>query len=106
MILSADCLISSPERQIQMLMPDMLVHLSIFRPDPEDPGKPIAIKLPNQAVYQVKEAHSAVTAQANKSAGTKNADLENGIKVQVPDFVNVGDKVVVDTETGKYVKRA
>ncbi|KAI7828189.1 elongation factor P, C-terminal-domain-containing protein [Gamsiella multidivaricata] len=93
------------ERQLQLLKPDMTVHLSMFQPDPEVPGKPISIKLPAQAIYEVKETHASA-AQANKGTVYKNADLENGIKVQVPDFVNVGDKVVVDTETGKYVKRA
>ncbi|KAF9363484.1 hypothetical protein BGX34_004060 [Mortierella sp. NVP85] len=93
------------EKQIQLLLPDMSVHLSMFQPDPEVPGKPIAVKLPLQAVYQVKEAHPSA-AQASKGTLFKNAELENGIKVQVPDFVNIGDKIVVDTETGKYVKRA
>ncbi|KAF9187748.1 hypothetical protein BGZ50_001754 [Haplosporangium sp. Z 11] len=93
------------DRQIQMLQPDMQVQLSLFHPDPDVPAKPISIKLPAQSVYEVKEAHASA-AQANKGTIYKNADLENGIKVQVPDFVNVGDKVVVDTETGKYVRRA
>ncbi|KAG0260718.1 hypothetical protein BG011_001667 [Mortierella polycephala] len=93
------------DRQIQMLQPDMHVHLSLFRPDPDVPAKPISIKLPAQSVYEVKETQ-ALAAQANKSTVHKNANLENGIKVQVPEFVNIGDKVVVDTETGKYVRRA
>ncbi|KAF8937536.1 hypothetical protein BGZ58_002567 [Dissophora ornata] len=93
------------DKQILMLQPDMIVQLSMFQPDPEVPGKPISIKLPTQAVYVVKEAHPSA-AQANKGTVYKNADLENGIKVQVPDFVNLGDRVVVDTETGKYVRRA
>ncbi|KAF9993584.1 hypothetical protein BGZ65_010858 [Modicella reniformis] len=94
-----------PDKQIQLLMPDMSVHLSMFQPDPEVLGKPIAVKLPAQAVYQVKETQVSA-AQASKGTLFKNADLENGIKVQVPEFINIGDKVVVDTETGKYVKRA
>ncbi|KAI1312973.1 hypothetical protein EDD11_002794 [Mortierella claussenii] len=93
------------ERQLQMLQPDMIVQLSMFQPDPEEPGKPIAIKLPAQAIYVVKETFASA-AQANKGTVYKNADLDNGIKVQVPDFVNNGDRVVVDTETGKYIKRA
>ncbi|KAG0308840.1 hypothetical protein BGZ98_006621 [Dissophora globulifera] len=93
------------DKQTLMLVPDMIVHLSMFQPDPDVPGKPISIKLPTQAVYLVKEAHPSAQ-QANKGTVYKNADLENGIKVQVPDFVNVGDKVVVDTDTGKYVRRA
>ncbi|KAG0072662.1 hypothetical protein BGZ89_004248 [Linnemannia elongata] len=93
------------EKQIQLLLPDMPVSLSMFQPDPDVPGKPISIKLPSQAVYEVVETHPSAQ-QANKGTIYKNADLQNGIKVQVPDFVNVGDKVIVDTETGKYIKRA
>ncbi|KAF9576054.1 hypothetical protein EC968_000614 [Mortierella alpina] len=93
------------DRQLQMLLPDMQVHLSLFQPDPDVPGKPISIKLPTQANYVVTDTQASA-AQANKGTIYKNADLENGIKVQVPDFVNVGDKVVVDTDTGKYVRRA
>ncbi|KAF9981513.1 hypothetical protein BGZ75_007127 [Mortierella antarctica] len=69
------------------------------------PGKPISIKLPTQANYMVTDTQASA-AQANKGTIYKNADLENGIKVQVPDFVNVGDRVVVDTEAAKYVRRA
>lgn len=83
----------------------MHVSLSMFRPDPDTPGTAISIKLPTHATFEVKETHASA-AQANKGTVYKNADLDNGIRVQVPDFVNTGDKVVVDTETGKYVKRA
>ncbi|KAG0380235.1 hypothetical protein BGX24_009466 [Mortierella sp. AD032] len=93
------------DKQMQLLLPDMPVQLSMFQPDPEVPGKPISIKLPSHAVYEVTETHPSAQ-QANKGTIYKNADLQNGIKVQVPDFVNVGDKVIVDTETGKYLKRA
>ncbi|KAG0092905.1 hypothetical protein BGZ93_001659 [Podila epicladia] len=93
------------EKQLPMLVADMQVNLSLFQPDPDVPGTPIAVRLPAQAVFEVKETHASA-AQANKGTVYKNADLENGLKVQVPDFVNTGDKVVVDTETGKYVRRA
>ncbi|KAG9323364.1 hypothetical protein KVV02_007478 [Mortierella alpina] len=93
------------DRQLQMLLPDMQVQLSLFQPDPDVPGKPISIKLPTQANYMVTDTQASA-AQANKGTIYKNADLENGIKVQVPDFVNVGDRVVVDTEAAKYVRRA
>ncbi|KAF9959412.1 hypothetical protein BGZ72_009673 [Mortierella alpina] len=93
------------DRQLQMLLPDMPVQLSLFQPDPDVPGKPISIKLPTQANYVVTDTQASA-AQANKGTIYKNADLENGIKVQVPDFVNVGDRVVVDTEAGKYIRRA
>ena len=36
----------------------------------------------------------------------KTAKLENGISIKVPLFVNIGDKVIIDTRTGEYVERA
>ncbi|KAF9175887.1 hypothetical protein BGX21_005362 [Mortierella sp. AD011] len=93
------------EKQVQLLQEDMMVQLSMFQPDPDVPGKPISIRLPAHAIYVVKEAYPSA-AQANKGTIYKNAELDNGIKVQIPDFVNIGDRVVVDTETGKYLKRA
>ncbi|MHB8670093.1 MAG: elongation factor P, partial [Acidimicrobiales bacterium] len=39
------------------------------------------------------------------SAGRKPASLETGITVQVPLFVNTGDRIKVDTRTGEYLTR-
>ncbi|KAG0222996.1 hypothetical protein BGW42_006176 [Actinomortierella wolfii] len=93
------------ERQLPMLLEDIEMRLSMFQPDPDKPGTPISIRLPAQVNLTIKECHASA-AQANKGTTFKNADLENGLRVQVPDFVNPGDKVVVDTETLKYVRRA
>ncbi|KAF9973672.1 hypothetical protein BGZ73_003039 [Actinomortierella ambigua] len=93
------------ERQYPMLLEDIEMRLSMFQPDPDQPGTPISIRLPGQVNLTIKECHASA-AQANKGTTFKNADLENGLRVQVPDFVNPGDKVVVDTETLKYVRRA
>jgi len=40
------------------------------------------------------------------TAGTKPATMETGITVQVPMFVNIGDKIKVDTRDGSYIERA
>ena len=40
------------------------------------------------------------------TAGTKPATVETGITVQVPMFVNIGDKIKVDTRDGSYIERA
>jgi elongation factor P len=40
------------------------------------------------------------------TAGTKPATLETGITVQVPLFINAGDKIKVDTRDGSYIERA
>jgi elongation factor P len=39
------------------------------------------------------------------SGGGKLATLENGVKIQVPFFIDQGDKVIINTETGDYVER-
>jgi len=43
---------------------------------------------------------------ATKTASTKPAKLENGVTVNVPEFVRTGEKVRVNPETGEYVDRA
>jgi elongation factor P len=43
---------------------------------------------------------------ATKTAMTKPAKLSNGVTVQVPAFINVGEKVRVDPSEGKYLERA
>jgi elongation factor P len=40
------------------------------------------------------------------SPSFKNAVLENGLKIQVPPFIDAGEKIVVNTEDGSYVRRA
>jgi elongation factor P len=39
------------------------------------------------------------------SGGSKPATLESGASIQVPLFINVGDRVKVDTRTGAYIER-
>jgi elongation factor P len=67
--------------------------------------KPVAIELPQTMVFKVTEADPSVK-RATASAQFKNATLENGIVVRVPPFIEVGDSVKVDTETGEYLERA
>jgi elongation factor P len=68
-------------------------------------GKPIAIALPAQVVLTVTEADPVVRNQTAQ-AGYKGAILENGTRVLVPPFIDVGTKIVVSTADGTYVRRA
>jgi len=43
---------------------------------------------------------------ATKTASTKPAKLENGVTVNVPEFVATGDKIRVNPATGEYIERA
>ena len=68
-------------------------------------GRPIGIKLPAHVTLEVVEA-DAVMKGGTAAPSYKGAVLENGMKVQVPPFINVGTKIIVSTEDGSYVRRA
>ena len=68
-------------------------------------GRPIGITLPPQVVLQVVEA-DPVTKGQTAASSYKSATLENGIRTQVPPFIEAGTKVIVSTDDGSYVKRA
>jgi elongation factor P len=68
-------------------------------------GKPIGITLPDQVTLEVIEAEPVVKGQTAASS-YKPAKLENGVRVMVPPFIGVGERVVVDTNELTYVRRA
>ena len=68
-------------------------------------GKPIGISLPVQVTLTVTEA-DAVLRGGTAAPSYKGAVLENGLKIQVPPFIEAGSKIVVSTEDGSYVRRA
>lgn len=68
-------------------------------------GRPIGISLPAQVTLKVVEAEPVVKGQTAASS-YKPAMLENGVRVLVPPFVGVGERVVVDTNELTYVRRA
>ena len=66
--------------------------------------KPIQIELPNQIISEVKETEMAIKGQT-VSSSYKPAILNNGLKIQVPPFINIGDKIIIDTRTLEYLKK-
>ena len=66
--------------------------------------KPIQIELPNQIVSKVKETEIAIKGQT-VSSSYKPAILDNELKIQVPPFINIGDKIMIDTRTLEYLKK-
>jgi elongation factor P len=67
--------------------------------------EPIDIDLPTSVVLRVEQTEAGL--QGDRStAGTKPARLETGLVVQVPLFVNTGDRIKVDTRDGRYLERA
>jgi elongation factor P len=69
-----------------------------------DGDKPLMIELPNFVEMVVTKAEPGFRGDTARG-GSKPATLESGLVVQVPLFVNEGDRVRVDTRTGEYVTR-
>jgi elongation factor P len=68
-------------------------------------GEPIDVELPMSVDIEVVEAGVAVRGDTATGV-TKKVTTETGLQVQVPQFINVGDKIRVNTQTGTYVTRA
>ena len=66
-------------------------------------GRPISVELPNTVVREI-QTEPAVRGDTSGKV-TKPAKLASGFEVQVPLFVNTGDKIEVDTRTGEYRRR-
>ena len=65
----------------------------------------IGIELPNTVVLTVAETEPGIKGDT-ASGGTKPAKMETGLMVNVPFFVNEGDKLIINTTDGSYVSRA
>jgi elongation factor P len=67
--------------------------------------KAVQIELPSSVVLQVTDAPEGIRGDSANNV-QKAVTLETGISVQVPLFIKTGEKVKVDTRTGKYMERA
>jgi len=68
-------------------------------------GRPISIRLPQNVTMTIVEADPSLKGQTAASS-YKSATLENGVKVQVPAFIEAGARIIVTTDDPTYVKRA
>jgi elongation factor P len=82
------------------LKDDMDLQLMVY-----DNGRVIDYVLPTTVTYTVTEAEIAVVGNTAGSV-TKRIKTDTGLSVQVPNFVNEGDAIKVDTRDGSYVGRA
>lgn len=83
----------------QWLLENMSCKLSMHE------GNPIAIELPQRAIYEIVEADPVVKGQT-ASSSYKPAVLNNGARIMVPPHIAAGTRVVVMTADGSYVERA
>jgi len=69
-------------------------------------GKPILVEPPTFMTLEVTETVPGVRGNTAQGAATKPATVETGFSLQVPLFINEGDKIKIDTRDDKYIERA
>jgi elongation factor P len=84
---------------VNYLIPDALIKVEFYG------SEPVGIELPQTVDLVVEETAPGIKG-ATASNQIKPARLETGLVVNVPPFVNTGDKIRVNTETGEYLSRA
>ncbi len=84
---------------IAFLKDEMMVKVVSYE------GKPISVELPAEATVTVVEAEPVIKGQTAASSN-KPAIIDNGIRVMVPSFIGVGERIIVNTADGSYVERA
>ena len=84
---------------VNYLLAEMVIQVEFYG------SEPVGIELPQTVDLVVQETTPAIKG-ATASAQLKPATLETGLVVQVPPFVNTGDKIRVSTDTGEYLARA
>ncbi len=89
---------------VRFLKPNELVTALVWTNE-DDEEETIGVQLPIKMTFEVKEAPPAVKGDT-RTGGSKQIVLENDAVINAPLFVNTGDKIVVNTETGEYVERA
>ncbi|MBD3279364.1 MAG: elongation factor P, partial [Candidatus Pacebacteria bacterium] len=67
--------------------------------------KPIGVSLPPKVKLKVSKAQAAIAGD-RQNAGKKPVTMETGLIVQAPLFIETGETLIIDTESGEYVSRA
>ncbi len=84
---------------VEYLTPNLQIKVEFYD------GKPVGIELPQTVDLKVIETEPGLKS-ATASSVTKPAKTETGLIVQVPPFINEGEKIRVDTSEGAYLSRA
>ena len=82
----------------KMLTENLEVNISFYN------EKPLTVELPNQVTCTIETTDVALKGQT-VSSSYKPATLDNGVNIQVPPFIESGDKIIVDTRTMEYIKK-
>jgi elongation factor P len=84
---------------VEYLIPNLEIKIEFFD------GKAVGVELPQTVELTVVETEPGLKS-ATASSVTKAAKTETGLVVQVPAFINEGEKIRVDTSEGAYLSRA
>jgi elongation factor P len=84
---------------IGYLLPETVITVDFYE------ERPVGLELPNTVVLTIVDTEPVMKG-ATAAGGSKPAKLETGLTVGVPQFVETGTKIIVDTRTGEYVSRA
>lgn len=87
------------EDELYYLLENMEVHIQTYL------GEMLGLELPNTVTLEVAETEPGIKGDT-ASGGSKPAKMETGLMVNVPFFVNQGDKLIINTSEGTYVSRA
>ncbi|MGP7816208.1 elongation factor P [Niallia sp. 01092] len=90
---------SAIEYELKFLQENMEVQIIMYQ------SETLGVELPNTVVLEVAETEPGIKGDT-ASGGTKPATLETGLIVQVPFFINQGDKLIINTTEASYVSRA
>jgi elongation factor P len=82
----------------KMLTENLEINISFYN------EKPLTVELPNQVTCTIETTDVALKGQT-VSSSYKPAVLDNGVNIQVPPFIESGDKIIVDTRTMEYIKK-
>jgi len=82
----------------KLLTENLEVSISFYNENP------LAVELPNQVTSTIETTDVSLKGQT-VSSSYKPAILDNGINIQVPPFIESGDKIIVDTRTMEYIKK-
>jgi elongation factor P len=97
----------------QLAIPEELLADELRWTKPNDPvdvlfvdGEPSTLQLPASVELEVTQTEPGVRGDTASGGGSKPATLETGATINVPLFVNIGDRVKVQTDSGDYMSRA
>src|SRR5580765_3436824 len=89
---------SLDEKEMEYLLPNTVIHVDFYD------DNPVGIELPNTVTLKVVETQPGMKG-ATASASYKPAKLETGLQVMVPQFIEAGTRIKIDTRDNSYLER-